>query len=69
MLLEDNAAAGSTSLFTPFDVFMIIFTLLIAIGLFRLITAKDRKNLFAIGFALVALVIFVVADVKMVSGW
>ncbi|MBB6732183.1 hypothetical protein [Cohnella zeiphila] len=69
MFLADNAAEGSTSLFTPFDVFMVIFTVVIAIGFFRLLVSRDKKNIFALGFTLVALVIFLVADVKMVSGW
>lgn len=67
MLLADDTA--SSSLFTPFDVFMIAFTALIVIGLARLLMARTKKNVFAIGFATVALVVFLIADVKMVSGW
>ena len=59
----------ATSTFQGFDVFMVLFTILIVIGLVRLLLQRPRKNRFAIGFAVVALIIFVVADVKMVSGW
>jgi hypothetical protein len=69
MFLADNAAEGSTSLFAPFDVFMVIFTVVIAIGFVRLLMSRDRKNIFALGFTLIALVVFLVADVKMVKGW
>ncbi|MGG1312965.1 MULTISPECIES: hypothetical protein [Cohnella] len=64
-----NAAEESASLFTPFDIFMVIFTLLIVIGLVRLLMEKPKKNLFAIGFTIVALIVFLIADAKMVSGW
>jgi dolichyl-phosphate-mannose--protein O-mannosyl transferase len=58
-----------TSTFTPFDIFMVIFTVLLAVGLIRLSMQRPRKNLFAIGFATVSLLLFLVADAKMVSGW
>jgi hypothetical protein len=62
--------AGETaSTFSGFDIFMVLFTILIAIGLVRLLLQRPRKNLFAIGFAVVALIIFIVADIKMISGW
>ncbi|MBN2980568.1 MULTISPECIES: hypothetical protein [Cohnella] len=64
-----NAAEETASLYTPFDIFMVIFTVLIALGLVRLLMEKGKKNVFAIGFALVALIVFLIADVKMVSGW
>ncbi|THF80729.1 hypothetical protein [Cohnella fermenti] len=69
MFLAANAAEESTSTFTPFDVFMVIFTVLLVIGLVRLVMSSGKKNVFAIGFTLVALVVFLIADVKMVSGW
>jgi hypothetical protein len=59
----------TTSTFTPFDIFMVIFTVLLAVGLIRLVSQRPRKNLFAIGFATVSLLVFLVADAKMVSGW
>lgn len=69
MLLAENAAEAATSTYTPFDIFMIVFTALLAIGLVRLLLARPRKNVFAIGFTVVSLVVFLIADWKMVSGW
>lgn len=54
--------------FTGFDVFMILFTVLIVIALFRLIRA-EKKNLFAIGFTLIALLAFLFMDYHMVLNW
>lgn len=68
MFLTEQAVEV-TSTFSGFDIFMVLFTILIAIGLVRLLLQRPRKNLFAIGFAAVALIIFVVADLKMISGW
>ncbi|WP_276353667.1 hypothetical protein [Cohnella caldifontis] len=68
MFLAEQAEE-SASTFQTFDVFMVLFTILIAIGLVRLLLVRPRKNMFAIGFAVVALVIFLIADFKMVSGW
>jgi len=65
MLLAEAAASN----FQPFDVFMIIFTLLIAAGLIRLLMERPRKNRFAIGFAAVALLVFLYTDYVMISGW
>lgn len=65
MLLAETAASN----FQPFDVFMIIFTLLIAAGLIRLLMERPRKNRFAIGFAAVALLVFLYTDYVMISGW
>jgi len=59
----------NTSTFQGFDIFMLLFTILIAIGLVRLLLQRPRKNYFAIGFTTIALLIFLVADVKMISGW
>jgi hypothetical protein len=66
MFLAEEVDAST---FTPFDVFMVIFTVLLAVGLVRLALQRPRKNLFALGFTTVALLVFLVADVKMVSGW
>lgn len=63
------AETEPTSTFTAFDVFMIIFTVLIAAGLIRLLMQRPRKNLLAIGFATVSLLVFLAADYKMISGW
>jgi hypothetical protein len=62
-------AGDSGSTFQTFDIFMVLFTILIVIGLARLLLQRPRKNMFAIGFAAVALIIFLVADAKMISGW
>lgn len=67
MFLAENVADAST--FTPFDIFMVVFTILTAVGLIRLLLQRPRKNMFAIGFTTVVLIVFLVADAKMVSGW
>lgn len=67
MFLAENIADAST--FTPFDIFMVLFTVLIAAGLVRLLLQRPRKNMFAIGFAAVSLIVFLIADAKMISGW
>lgn len=67
MLLAAESSSGS--LFAPFDIFMILFTVLIVIGLARLLMVRSNKNWFAVGFSTLALVVFLIADVKMVSGW
>ncbi|RUS43094.1 hypothetical protein [Cohnella sp. AR92] len=69
MFLAANAAEESASTFTPFDVFMVVFTVLLVIGLVRLIMSRSKKNAFAIAFTVVSLAVFLIADVKMVSGW
>ena len=66
MLLAEGAAASN---FQPFDVFMIIFTLLIAAGLIRLLLERPRKNRFAIGFATGALLVFLYTDYVMIKNW
>lgn len=63
-----EAAAESTSNFTLFDPFMIAFTVLLFWAVYR--QAKQRpRNLFAFGFAAVSLLVFLVMDVIMISGW
>jgi len=62
------AAAAEKSQFTSFDPFVLIITLIIAIAVVRLLMAP-KKNLFAIGFAVVSLLVFLVMDVKMIQGW
>lgn len=66
MLLAE--AAETISRFHVFDIFMIIFTLLILIGVVRLVT-QPKKNLFAIGFSVVSLLVFLYSDYAMVKGW
>lgn len=67
MFLAEEAAA-TASKFTGFDPFVILFTIVIAIGLMRLLAAP-KKNPFAIGFAVVSLLVFLVMDVVMIMGW
>ncbi|MDQ1911327.1 hypothetical protein RAC89_12805 [Paenibacillus sp. GD4] len=66
MFLAEGAAAASK--FTGFDPFVILFTLIIAIGVFRLLKAP-KKNPFAIGFGLVSLLVFMFVTVVMIKGW
>ncbi|MVP01581.1 DUF2759 family protein [Paenibacillus sp. N10] len=66
MYIAEEAEQAST--FSGFDPFVIIFTILIAIGLFRLFKAP-QKNVFAIGFAIVSLAVFLFIDVIMIKGW
>jgi hypothetical protein len=77
MLLAENAVAqkmatGTFDLFgitfDIFDLFVIAFTILIAIGVFRSLKA-EQKNLVAIGFGGVSLLVFVIMDIIMVSNW
>jgi len=60
--------ASKTSAFDPFDPFILIFTVLIVIGLIRLLAAP-KKNKLAIGFAGFSLVVFLFMDWIMVKGW
>lgn len=68
MFWAAEAAEETTSVFTGFDVFVILFTIVIFIGIVRLVKAP-KKNLFAIGFSTVALLVFLVMDVVMVLNW
>ena len=67
MLLAE-VAAQEPSKFHAFDVFMILFTILILIGVIRLIKAP-QKNKFAIAFGVVSLLVFLVSDYAMVMHW
>lgn len=62
-------AAGNTSNFNGFDIFMLLFTVIIFIGVVRLMVARPKKNLFAIGFGIVSLLVFLASDAVMISGW
>ncbi|GAA3412722.1 hypothetical protein ACFFNY_33200 [Paenibacillus hodogayensis] len=68
MFLADEAAAASTSNFHTFDLFMILFTILLIVALVRGVAAPV-KNKFAIGFSAFSLFVFLVLDVFMVQGW
>jgi len=65
MFLAEEATASTFSMFDPF---ILIFTVLIAIGVVRLLMAP-KKNKFALGFGGVSLVVFLFLDVIMISGW
>jgi hypothetical protein len=69
MFLAETVTEAVESTYSHFDIFMIVFTILIAIGLVRLLMQRPRKNMLAIGFSTVALLIFLAADYKMVTGW
>lgn len=78
MLLAEDAvttapmATGTFNLFgitfDIFDLFVIAFTVLIAIGVYRSLKA-EQKNLVAIGFGGVSLLVFVIMDIIMVKNW
>ncbi|WDH82206.1 hypothetical protein PUW24_04755 [Paenibacillus urinalis] len=61
-------AGGTTSKFNGFDIFVILFTIIIFIGVVRLIKAP-QKNLFAIGFGVVSLIVFLITDYAMIKHW
>jgi hypothetical protein len=54
--------------FDYFDLFVIAFTILIAIGVFRSLKA-EQKNMVAIGFGGVSLLVFLIMDFVMVKNW
>lgn len=66
----ENAATTSTFMqaFQVWDLFMFAFTILIALGFFRLLK-YDRDNKVGIGFAAIALAIFLFLDVMVVANW
>jgi hypothetical protein len=68
MNLAEVAAVEVTTRFFAFDIFMVLFTLIIAYGMYRLIKAP-QKNILALGFGGVCLLVFLVADVLMVMNW
>ncbi|MFD1953983.1 hypothetical protein ACFSL6_07240 [Paenibacillus thailandensis] len=65
MFLAEEAAA-STSTVNTFDYFMLLFTVLIFIGLIRLLRVKPNKNYFAIGWTTLSLLVFLVIDYIMI---
>ncbi|TVX89418.1 hypothetical protein [Paenibacillus agilis] len=54
--------------FDWFDVFMVAFTLILLWALIRQVKQRPR-NLFALGFAAVSLLTFILADIVMVYGY
>ncbi|MZQ85737.1 DUF2759 family protein [Paenibacillus sp. 5J-6] len=67
MLFAEEAAA-TTSTYTSFDIYVLIFTVIIAIAVIRQLMSP-KKNLFALGFAVVSLLVFGLMDYVMISGW
>ncbi|MNZ49876.1 hypothetical protein D3C78_676550 [compost metagenome] len=67
MFLAAAEAAEKASKIDTFDWFMLAFTVLIAIGFVRLLTARPKKNLFAIGFTAVSLGLFLLIDFIMIT--
>ncbi|CAM2936930.1 hypothetical protein PASE110613_08495 [Paenibacillus sediminis] len=67
MLLAE--AAQSTSTFSFFDIIMLLFTVIIFIGVYRLMGTSGKKNYFAIGFGIVSLLVFLFSDFIMIKGW
>lgn len=68
MFLAEEAAAQAAGNFSFFDLFMIGFTILIAIGVVRL-AKEEKKNKFALGFATLCLLAFLGIDFLMVLSW
>ncbi|MFD2116944.1 hypothetical protein ACFSTH_19185 [Paenibacillus yanchengensis] len=66
---SEAATEATKSGIDPFDWFMLAITIVIAIGFVRLLLARPRKNLFAIGFTAVALGLFLFIDFVMIKGW
>ncbi len=64
MFLAEEAAKASS--FDPFDILMLVFTVLIFIGFVRLLMQRPRKNIFAIGFTAVSLGLFLYVDYIMI---
>ncbi|NQX61878.1 MULTISPECIES: hypothetical protein [Paenibacillus] len=67
MLLAE-AAEASTSTYTSFDIYVLIFTVIIAIAVIRQLI-NPKRNLFALGFGTVSLLVFLFMDVIMIKGW
>lgn len=65
---EVTEEVTKVAIIDPFDWFMLAFTIVIGIGFIRLLKEK-KKNKFALGFAVVALAVFLLIDVIMISQW
>ncbi len=68
MFLAEEAVEKTGGSFTGLDIFMILFTILIAAGVYRLIK-QEKKNLFAIGFGTISLLTFLLVDLLMMLNW
>lgn len=67
-LAAGEGAAATSNNFSGFDIFMVLFTILIVVALVRLVSVQ-KKNLFAIGFAAICLLVFLFMDFWMVMNW
>ncbi|MNY80001.1 hypothetical protein D3C86_2208750 [compost metagenome] len=67
-MLFAEAAAATTSTYSAFDIYVLIFTVILAIGVIKQVITPKR-NLFAVGFGGVALLVFLFMDYVMISGW
>lgn len=67
MFLAEQAAS-STSNFQFFDLFLIAFTVLIFWGVIRL-AKEEKRSKFALGFATLSLLVFLVLDLLVVLNW
>ena len=71
-VVEHKLTTGTFDLFGItldfFDLFVVAFTILIAIGVYRSLKA-EQKNLIAIGFGGVSLLVFLIMDFIMVKNW
>ncbi len=61
-----EAATSTLAKFDPMDILMLLFTVVIFIGWVRLLMARPKKNVFAIGFATVSLAVFLFANYVMI---
>jgi len=66
MFLAAATAAQSSFNFDPFDIFMIVFTVLIFLAL---LNARKHNNKFAVGFSAICLLVFLFTDLVMVLNW
>lgn len=67
-VLAEEAAAGGVARFHTFDIFVILFTIIMVVAVLKLLAAPV-KNKFALGFATVSLLVFLFVDVVMVKNW
>ncbi|UHA71642.1 DUF2759 family protein [Paenibacillus sp. 481] len=67
MLLAE-AAVALGSIKDPFNIIMLAFTLLLLWAVVRQIKQRPR-NWFALGFAVVSLLVFLAADFILIKGW
>lgn len=67
MFLAEEAAAEASN-FQSFDLFMIAFTVLIGIGVFRLFRSP-YKNKFSLGLSTIFFLLFVMVDALMIMNW